>query len=170
MMSLVTIAIFTVVTWACAVIQADEHHYMIRHGLMSVGVKRDWTIMRAFVLGVLSLATWCLGLVPWTSALALFVGSWGAFSFIFRRNLNGLMKWDTHYLGSTSVYDVFFIRVALFLQEWRWASGDAIRATHQAVYQHSGDYRKTVHLAEKIMSAIELGAAVLAAGITILSR
>lgn len=169
-MSLVTIAIITVVTWGCAVIQADEHHYLIRHGLMSAEVKREWTIMRALVLGAISLATWCLGLVPWTSALALFVGSWGAFSFIFRRRLNGLMKWDTHYLGSTSVYDVFFIRVAFFIQEWRWASGEAIRATHQAVYQNSGDYRKTVALAEKIMSSIELGSAVLAIGITLLLK
>lgn len=170
MQQIFAVLVFVVITWACAVIQAEEHHSMICHGLMSASVKWEWTIMRAFVLGVLSLATWFLGLVSWTSSLALFVGSWGVFSFIFRRNLNGLMKWDTHYLGSTSVYDVFFIRVAFFLQEWRWASGEAIRATHQAVYQNSGDYRKTVHLAEKIMSAIELGAAVLAAGITILSR
>lgn len=165
MMHVVTI--YTVVTWLCAIIQASEHHWMIRHGQMDAGVKREWTIMRSAVLGGLSIAAWTLGLVPWISALALFIGAWGAFSFIFRRNLNGLMKWDEHYLGSTSVYDVLFIRIAFLFQEWRWANSEAIEAAHQSAYPHSRDYRTTVHRAERIMSAVEMGAAALSILITL---
>ena len=159
--------ILILITWACASIQTVEHYHLIHHNLMSAKVKREWTIARAVVLGSLALASWCLGLVPWTSALALFIGAWGAFSFIFRRGLNQSMAWDRHYLGSTSIYDVFFIRIAFFFQEWRWANAEAIEAAHQSAYSHSGDYRRTVHRAERIMSAVELGVAAIAVIITL---
>lgn len=167
MIDLFTIAIYTVITWACAIIQASEHHYMIRRGTMSAGVKREWTIMRAAVLGGLSIASWCLGLVPWTSALALLLGSWGAFSFIFRRGLNSAMTWDRHYLGSTAKTDVFFISLAFFFEEWKWPNAESIRVAHQSAYKHSAAYRATVNRAEKTMSAVELGVAAIAVIITL---
>lgn len=166
-MNLVTILIFAFVTGACAAIQTDEHAPIIRRGDMTAKVKREWTIARAVVLGSLALASWCLGLVPWTSALALFAGAWCAFSFIFRRGLNKSMEWDKHYLGSTSIYDVFFISLAFFFEEWKWPNAESIRVAHQSAYKHSAAYRATVNRAEKIMSAVELGVAAIAVIITL---
>lgn len=166
-MNLVTILIFACITGACASIQTVEHYHLIHHGMMSTKVKREWTIARAVVLGSLSLASWCLGLVPWWSALALFLGSWGAFSFIFRRGLNRAMTWDRHYLGSTAKTDVFFISLAFFFEEWKWPNAESIRVAHQSAYKHSAAHRATVNRAEKIMSAVELGVAAIAVIITL---
>ena len=166
-MSVVTILIFMGVTWACAAIQTEEHYHLIHHNLMSAKVKREWAVARALVLVSLALASWCFGLVPWWSALALFIGSLGAFSFIFRRGLNKTMGWDRHYLGSTSVYDVFFISLAFFFEEWKWPNAESIRVAHQSAYKHSAAYRATVNRAEKTMSAVELGVAAIAVIITL---
>ena len=161
------VLVFAVVALGGAGVSVAEHYHMIHHGHMSAGVKRDWTIARGVLLGLLSMGALLVGVVDLWSALALFAGSWCAYTFIFRRGLNKSMKWDRHYLGGSSRYDATCIAVMFFMQTWRIPNVEGIMATHDGAWQHSMVYRTTVRKAEVLASVVELSIAAMAVALTL---
>ncbi len=161
------VLVFAVVALGGAGVQVAEHYHLIHHGNMNAGVKRQWTIARGVLLGLLSCGACYLGMVDVWSALALFLGSWCAYTFVFRRGLNKSMKWDRHYMGGSSRYDATCIAVMFFLQTWRIPNVEGIMATHDGAWQHSMQYRTTVRKAEVLASVVELSIAALCVALTL---
>lgn len=161
------VLVFAVVALGGAGIQVAEHYHLIHHGHMGARVKRDWTIARAVLLGLLAVGALLVGMVDTWSALALFIGSWCAYTFIFRRGLNKSMKWERHYLGGSSRYDATCIAVMFFLQTWRIPNVEGIMATHDGAWRHSMQYRTTVRKAEVLASVVELSIAALCVAFTL---
>lgn len=136
--------------------QADEHSLIIRYGYMSAKIKQQWLWFRAIALGLACGFLYSVGMAGFLSAVALFVASWCLYTYVFRKGLNRARGWDPNYMGSTSVYDVFMIRFAYLLREWRLPCRQSIISAHQDVYKLDKDYRRTVHLAGKIAGSVEM--------------
>lgn len=154
MITIPSALLFAMLAVGGAGLQAREHATIIRRGMMTAAVKRNWTTARGVVLGLCAMGAWALG-VPFLSAAALFVGAWCLHTAAFRWWLNAAMGWDRYYLGSTSRYDLLMISLVLFAKNWRWPNVTGIQATHQGAYKFDG-YRADVHRAGRLAYAVEL--------------
>lgn len=155
MITILSALLFAMLAVGGAGLQAREHATIIRRGMMTAAVKRNWTTARGVVLGQCAMGALALG-VPFLSAAAPFVGAWCLFTSAFRWRLNAAMGWDRYYLGSTSRYDLLMISLVLFAKNWRWPNVAGIRATHQGAYASSPGYLADVHRAGRLAYAVEL--------------
>lgn len=154
MSALFTALLMAVIAVSGAGLQAQAHAPIIRRGVMTAAVKRNWTTARGVVLGLCALAAWGFG-VPFLASVALFSGAWCLHTAAFRWWLNAAMGWDRYYLGSTSRYDLLMISLVLFAKNWRWPNVTGIQATHQGAYKFDG-YRADVHRAGRLAYHVEL--------------
>jgi hypothetical protein len=159
---LFVLAVMGAACWGISVIQAVEHRQIIRHGWMTHAVKKEWALVRLFLLSALAGVSWGSGLVTWWCAGALVIGGLGLFSYLFRERLNRSMGWDRNYLGVTATYDLLLISVVVLWEDLHWPSWEALRITHWVSYRRSATYHATVQRAGKLATWIELITASLA--------
>lgn len=138
-------------------IQAEVHSRAISDGTMSRKVKVAWSLVRFFLMLGLLCGLAFAGLIGPIQVLLLLTGSMAAFSFCFRRAINLRKKWDVHYLGVSSWYDLFWLWLFCRPGEPRKPSLRWFVANHYGRYAYDWNYRRAVWHAEECAAIAEVG-------------
>ncbi len=155
-LSCLAFIVFTLVN-----LQVNAHALAITRGTMDRGVKVLWSLLRTGCVIALLLLIVLAGLAGVVQSLLLFIASMAAFSFLFRRGINVRMKWDEHYLGVSSWYDLFWLRLFCRPSDPRKPSLRWFVDNHYGRYGFDWNYRRAVWHAEKSASAAEIGCCML---------
>lgn len=169
MITVVTILLFLVAGIILANKQLTDNVPRIEDQL-TPGMHNRWGLIKFVTIAATGITAFCIewhftGLNLWRIPMitAGAIGTAAMNSLMFRRWLNEEMPtWSLNYIGSTSVYDRFWIRRRTkYADAW-------IKQNHQHKYKHDRDYATAVHEAERSCARWEVSAAIVGFVITAL--
>ena len=150
--------------WVAGMLQAVVHVRLLRSERLTPLVKGWWGMGRMAVSMAVSMVGVVVYGMPWWWGVVLGVGGLLVSGNVFRSCFNSLMGWDEFYLGWSSAYDRFMVRVA------GWVSGVDVdenigtveEGRFYSLYAHNDRFRALVHSGGRLAAAAELGGSFLA--------